>query len=194
MPRRLAQPSKEHQHGQKQCGLRQPATVRVEANLNGRHSTMLLCDDHYNELVRQQSAPFRRWKPCSVRAAACSGLLGSDFFRIGDATPVAADTDDVVDASFGEPAAGSGAPRRRGSGLASRIEQSKPCCRRPPTRCQRWPLEVDTEHLLALADSDVVKTITGQFRSRSMTSSGRSSLRPSAGTSPSRARSACRRA
>lgn len=34
------------------CG--QPATVRVEANLNGRHSTMLLCDDHYRQLVRQQ--------------------------------------------------------------------------------------------------------------------------------------------
>lgn len=33
------------------CG--QPATVRVEANLNGRHSTMLLCDDHYRQLVRQ---------------------------------------------------------------------------------------------------------------------------------------------
>ncbi len=30
------------------CG--QPATVRVEANLNGRHSTMLLCDDHYRQL------------------------------------------------------------------------------------------------------------------------------------------------
>ncbi|MGU0043936.1 hypothetical protein ACVXHA_21490 [Escherichia coli] len=27
------------------CG--QPATVPVEADLNGRHSTMLLCDDHY---------------------------------------------------------------------------------------------------------------------------------------------------
>ena len=34
------------------CG--QPATVRVEANLNGRNSTMLLCDDHYRQLVRQQ--------------------------------------------------------------------------------------------------------------------------------------------
>ncbi|VCY90800.1 hypothetical protein [Klebsiella pneumoniae] len=39
-------------------------------------------------------------------------FLGSDFFRIGDdATPVAADTDDVVDASFGEPAA-AGSVRR----------------------------------------------------------------------------------
>ncbi|HBT9030076.1 TPA: Clp protease ClpC, partial [Klebsiella pneumoniae] len=101
------------------CG--QPATVRVEANLNGRHSTMLLCDDHYRQLVRQQK---RTVSPLEALFGSRSGLfedfLGSDFFRIGDdATPVAADTDDVVDASFGEPAAaGSGAPRRRGSGLA----------------------------------------------------------------------------
>ena len=109
------------------CG--QPATVRVEANLNGRHSTMLLCDDHYRQLVRQQK---RTVSPLEALFGARSGLfedfLGSDFFRIGDeSTTVTADTDDVVDASFGEPAsAGSGAPRRRGSGLASRIsEQSE---------------------------------------------------------------------
>lgn len=34
------------------CG--QPATTRVEAKVNGRHSIMLLCDDHYRQLVRQQ--------------------------------------------------------------------------------------------------------------------------------------------
>ena len=82
------------------CG--QPATVRVEANLNGRHSTMLLCDDHYRQLVRQQK---RTVSPLEALFGSRSGLfedfLGSDFFRIGDdATPVAADTDDVVDASF----------------------------------------------------------------------------------------------
>src|SRR5690554_1527553 len=100
------------------CG--QPATVRVEANLNGRHSTMLLCDDHYRQLVRQQK---RTVSPLEALFGARSGLfedfLGSDFFRIGDesATVAAdadadADADDVVDASFGEPAsAGSGAPR-----------------------------------------------------------------------------------
>ncbi|HBR3071366.1 TPA: Clp protease ClpC, partial [Klebsiella pneumoniae] len=86
------------------CG--QPATVRVEANLNGRNSTMLLCDDHYRQLVRQQK---RTVSPLEALFGSRSGLfedfLGSDFFRIGeDATPVAADTDDVVDASFGEPA------------------------------------------------------------------------------------------
>ncbi|KGM60160.1 hypothetical protein EL76_3748 [Escherichia coli G3/10] len=91
----------------KQCQVcSQPATVRVEANLNGRHSTMLLCDDHYRQLVRQQK---RTVSPLEALFGSRSGLFedffGSDFFRIGDdATPVAADTDDVVDASFGEPA------------------------------------------------------------------------------------------
>ncbi|GHK91134.1 ATPase [Escherichia coli] len=150
------------------CG--QPATVRVEANLNGRHSTMLLCDDHYRQLVRQQK---RTVSPLEALFGSRSGLfedfLGSDFFRIGDdATPVAADTDDVVDASFGEPAAaGSGAPRRRGSGLASRIsEQSEALLQEAAKHAAEFGRsEVDTEHLLlALADSDVVKTIPGQFK------------------------------
>lgn len=47
------------------CG--QPATVRVEANLNGRHSTMLLCDDHYRRLVslsREPSSSLLRRSPC----------------------------------------------------------------------------------------------------------------------------------
>lgn len=144
--------------------------MRVEANLNGRHSTMLLCDDHYRQLVRQQK---RTVSPLEALFGSRSGLfedfLGSDFFRIGDdATPVAADTDDVVDASFGEPAAaGSGAPRRRGSGLASRIsEQSEALLQEAAKHAAEFGRsEVDTEHLLlALADSDVVKTILGQFK------------------------------
>ena len=139
------------------CG--QPATVRVEANLNGRHSTMLLCDDHYRQLVRQQK---RTVSPLEALFGSRSGLfedfLGSDFFRIGDdATPVAADTDDVVDASFGEPAAASsGAPRRRGSGLASRIsEQSEALLQEAAKHAAEFGRsEVDTEHLLlALADT-----------------------------------------
>ena len=109
------------------CG--QPATVRVETNLNGRHSTMPLCDDHYRQLVRQQK---RTVSPLEALFGSRSGLfedfLGSDFFRIGDDAPsMATDTDEVVDASFGEPApAATGTTRRRGSGLASRIsEQSE---------------------------------------------------------------------
>ncbi|MFO6371922.1 Clp protease N-terminal domain-containing protein, partial [Pseudomonas aeruginosa] len=150
------------------CG--QPATVRVEANLNGRHSTMLLCDDHYRQLVRQQK---RTVSPLEALFGSRSGLfedfLGSDFFRIGDDAPsMAADTDEVVDASFGEPApAGTGTARRRGSGLASRIsEQSEALLQEAAKHAAEFGRpEVDTEHLLlALSDSDVVKTILGQFK------------------------------
>ena len=150
------------------CG--QPATVRVEANLNGRHSTMLLCDDHYRQLVRQQK---RTVSPLEALFGSRSGLfedfLGSDFFRIGDDAPsMAADTDEVVDASFGEPApAGTGTARRRGSGLASRIsEQSEALLQEAARHAAEFGrAEVDTEHLLlALSDSDVVKTILGQFK------------------------------
>jgi ATP-dependent Clp protease ATP-binding subunit ClpC len=178
------------------CG--QPATVRVEANLNGRHSTMLLCDDHYRQLVRQQK---RTVSPLEALFGSRSGLfedfLGSDFFRIGDGAPsMAADTNEVVDASFGEPApAGTGTARRRGSGLASRIsEQSEALLQEAARHAAEFGrAEVDTEHLLLeLSDSDVVKTILGSSRSRSMTSSARSNPKPSAAISRSRARSACR--
>ena len=96
-------------------------------------------------------------------------FLGSDFFRIGDDAPsMAADTDEVVDASFGEPApAATGTARRRGSGLASRIsEQSEALLQEAAKHAAEFGRpEVDTEHLLlALTDSDVVKTILGQFK------------------------------
>jgi len=123
------------------CG--QPATVRVEANLNGRHSTMLLCDDHYRQLVRQQK---RTVSPLEALFGSRSGLF-EDF--------------------LGSAAAGSGAPRRRGSGLASRIsEQSEALLQEAAKHAAEFGRsEVDTEHLLlALADSDVVKTILGQFK------------------------------
>ena len=75
-----------------------------------------------------------------------------DFFRIGDDSPsMAADTDEVVDASFGEPApAGTGTARRRGSGLASRIsEQSEALLQEAARHAAEFGrAEVDTEHLL----------------------------------------------
>ena len=149
-------------------------------------------------------APAKRTvSPLEALFGSRSGLfedfLGSDFFRIGDdATPFAADTDDVVDAVFGEPAAaGSGAPRRRGSGLASRIsEQSEALLQEAAKHAAEFGRsEVDTEHLLlALADSDVVKTILGQFKIKVDDLKRQIESEAKRGTSRSRARSACRRA
>jgi hypothetical protein len=118
------------------CG--QPATVRVEANINGRQSTMLLCDDHYRQLVRQQK---RTVSPLEALFGSRSGLfedfLGSDFFRIGDdSTPVTADTgDEVVDASFGEPAVAGGAHRAVAVAgwPAGSANNRRPCYRKPPS-------------------------------------------------------------
>lgn len=85
------------------CG--QPATTRVEAKVNGRHSIMLLCDDHYRQLVRQQK---RTLSPLEALFGSRSGLfeefMGSDLLRIGeDSASVATDADEVAEASSGEP-------------------------------------------------------------------------------------------
>lgn len=178
------------------CG--QSATVRVEANLNGRHSTMLLCDDHYRQLARQQK---RTVSPLEALFGSRSGLfedfLGSDFFRIGDDAPsVAADADEVVDASFGESApATAGTARRRGSGLASRIsEQSEALLQEAARHAAEFGrAEVDTEHLLlALSDSDVVKTILGQFKIKVDDLKRQIESEAKRGDKPLRGRSACR--
>ncbi len=181
------------------CG--QPATVRVETNLNGRHSTMLLCDDHYRQLVRQQK---RTVSPLEALFSSRSGLfedfLGSDFFRIDDdTTPVAADTDDVVDASLSEPAAaGSGcaAPSRQWAGQPHQRTVGSLAAGGRQTRCRIWPLRGGYRNICCWhwPTATWSRPSWVSSRSRSMTSSGRSSLRPSAGTSPSRARSACRHA
>ena len=157
---------------------------------------MLLCDDHYRQLVRQQSAPFRRWKPCSARATLLSkDFLGSDFFRISeDATPVAADTDDVVDTSFGEtrhPVRVRRAVTRRWVGVARISEQSETLLQEampntlpnlaaprwiPNICCWRWPTAA------------VVEPSQVSSRSRSMTSKRQIRVtRRARGQSPSRA-------
>ena len=150
------------------CG--QPATTRVEAKVNGRHNIMLLCDDHYRQLVRQQK---RTLSPLEALFGSRSGLfeefMGSDLLRIGeDSASVATGADEVAEASSGEPGrAASGTPRRRSSGLASRIsEHSEALLQEAAKRATEFGRsEVDTEHLLlALADSDVVKTILSQFK------------------------------
>ncbi len=159
------------------CG--QPATVRVEANLNGRHSTMLLCDDHYRQLVRQQK---RTVSPLEALFGSRSGLfedfLGSDFFRIGDDAPsMAADTDEVVDASFGEPARPVRAPRAVaavGSPAVS-ANSPRPCCRRPPDTLQSSgaPKSIPNTCCWRYPTATWSRPSWGSSRSRSMTSSAR---------------------
>ncbi len=103
------------------------------------------------------------------RSGLFEDFLGSDFFRIGEeSAPAAAAADEVDDAPFGEPAStASGMPRRRGSGLASRISEHSEALLQEAAKhaADFGRSEVDTEHLLlALADSDVIKTILSQFK------------------------------
>ncbi len=180
------------------CG--QPATCGWEANLNGRNSTMLLCDDHYRQLVRQQK---RTASPLEALFCLRSGLF-EDF--LGSDSSASAKTRrqlPPIPMTWSMPRLASpppqvGALRRRGSGLASRIsEQSEALLQEAAKHAAEFGRsEVDTEHLpLALADSDVDKTILGQFKINVDDLKRQIEVwRPSAGTSPSRARSACRRA
>jgi ATP-dependent Clp protease ATP-binding subunit ClpC len=156
------------------CG--HSATVRVNARLNGRNTTMLLCDEHYRQLVRQQR---RAVSPLESLFGLRSGLfedfLGDDFFRLGaPAYPRESGADHgVVDAEVGvsrAPEQPADAPRRRPAGLAGRIsEQSEALLQDAARRAADFGRrEVDTEHLLlALADSDVVKIVLDQFKIQS---------------------------
>ncbi|VDB02536.1 hypothetical protein [Klebsiella pneumoniae] len=55
----------------KQCRLRPTRHRAGGSHLNGRHSTMLLCDDHYRQLVRQQKRTVSPLEALFARAA-CS--------------------------------------------------------------------------------------------------------------------------
>ena len=159
MPRRLNlnQPSQEHQHGKTMPGLRPTRRRAVEANLNGRHSTMLLCGNHYRQLVRQQSAPFRRWKPCSARAAFIS-RTSSAVTSSASATTRRQLPPIPMTWSMPRLATRHHQVRVRRAvaavGTASRIsEQSEALLREPPNTLPFGRSGVDTEHLLlALTD------------------------------------------
>ena len=131
------------------CG--QPATVRVEANLNGRHSTMLLCDDHYRQLVRQQK---RTVSPLEALFGSRSGLF-EDFLAATSSASVTTHrpwrpipTRSSMPRSANPPGRVGTAPSRQWAGQPYQRTVRGPIAGgRPNTR--RVPgAPVDTEHLL----------------------------------------------
>ena len=161
------------------CG--RPATVRVRASVNGRRQDLELCDEHYREMLRQQG---RTASPLEALFGRHGGLF-EEFFGdrpfgslpggLGRDLPAAAEDDEVVDATFGDAAAGEpprrgarrASTRRPGGGLASRIsEQGERLLQEAARHAAEWGRpEVDTEHLLlALTGSEVVRTVLGQFK------------------------------
>lgn len=157
------------------CGVR-PATVQAQVVSNGRRETMELCDVDYRRLARQQgrsSSPLE-----SLFGAGRGNSLFDDFFNDdfwGARFPSLGRErreDDTAPASSG--AGGTPIPVRRGAGrgrgtagIAERLSAHAEELLQGAARhaVDRGCREVDTEHvLLALIESDVVRTILDQFK------------------------------
>jgi ATP-dependent Clp protease ATP-binding subunit ClpC len=153
---------------------KRPASFRAQVSVNGERKVMELCDEDYRKLARRQN---RSTSP--LESLFGGNSLFDEFFGdsgIGDlmgrrrtASPESlSGGDDTVDAAFGDEA-----PRRharRGAGgmtIADRLsKQANNLLQEAAQKAgELGRSEVDTEHLLyALADSDVVKTLLGQFK------------------------------
>ncbi|WP_046863480.1 ATP-dependent Clp protease ATP-binding subunit [Microvirga massiliensis] len=160
------------------CGFR-PATVRAQVARNGQRETLELCDVDYRRLLRQQG---RSSSPLESLFGGRSGSLFDDFFNDdffgggrGGASPFAG-RHETHERETGEAEAGSASiPVRRGTGrgrgpttgvgerLSAHAEEILQAAAREAAEAGRR--EVDTEHLLlALTQSDVVRTILDQFK------------------------------
>src|SRR4051794_20319234 len=156
------------------CGVR-PATVRAQVVSNGQRQTMELCDVDYRRLARQQS------RSSSPLESLFGGGRGNspfdDFFNDdfwGARFPSRPQNEDQAQQSD-QPGGGTSIPVRRragrGRGPATRVaerlsahaEEILQAAAREAAEMGRR--EVDTEHLLlALTESDVVRTILDQFK------------------------------
>ena len=141
------------------CG--KPATVSAQVVSNGQRRSMELCDGTTaRSRGRAVAARPRRWSRCSGARGACS--------RTSSAT-ACPPTRGFPSLDGGE---GGRVPVRRGGrrgarGLAERVSEHAEELLQEAARqaVEFGRREVDTEHLLlALTDSDVVRTILDQFK------------------------------
>ena len=142
------------------CGIR-PATVRVRVSSNGETEILNVCDVDYRRLATSQRSSSPMESLFGNRGSLFEEFFGSDPFaggrRIG---------------GEGVRAAGSDAPPRRSASnrtgeVEDRLSQhAKDLLQTAARHAQEFNRrEVDTEHLLlALLDSDVVRTILSQFK------------------------------
>ncbi|UVF22549.1 AAA family ATPase (plasmid) [Microvirga terrae] len=154
------------------CGVR-PATVRAQVVSNGQRQTMELCDVDYRRLARQQRPSSPLESLFGGRGNLFDDFFGGDVFGEsprGSAGRPADEPSDTGDGGTPIPArSGRGRARRRGAaaGVAERLSEHaeeilQAAARRAGDFGRR---EVDTEHLLlALTESDVVRTILDQFK------------------------------
>ncbi len=167
------------------CGVR-PATVRAQVVSDGQRQNMELCDVDYRRLARQQG---RSSSPLESLFGGRGGSLfddffGGDFFGSGpglsgdERAGAGRDPSDDRDRTGGEGdgggraipvRSGRGSARGRGAqaGVADRLSKHAEEILQGAAReaAEAGRREVDTEHLLlALTESDVVRTILDQFK------------------------------
>ena len=156
------------------CGVR-PAKIRAEViSSNGEREVLNLCEIDYRKLARQQRSSSPMESLFGGRRSLFDDFFGDDFFGgslLGDRDEQEGRSIPIESPAGGRSASG----RRRAEPGRSRrsadvderlsehaMELLQNAARRAVDRGRR---EVDTEHLLlALTDSDVVRTILEQFK------------------------------
>lgn len=148
------------------CGIR-PATVQAEVVTNGRREDLELCDVDFRRLAHQQGS---RHSPLESLFGSRGGSLFEDFFGNDLFGP----RDGGGDRSGGSADGGGSVPIRRRATRARQVaggaerlsaHAEEILQKAAHEAAEHGRREVDTEHLLlALCDSDVVRTILDQFK------------------------------
>jgi ATP-dependent Clp protease ATP-binding subunit ClpC len=155
------------------CGIR-PATVRAEVVSNGQRRTMELCDVDYRRLARQQGGSRSPLESLFSRHGSLfddffgSDVLGDGLFSGGDSETSRDGVSEEQGATSMPVRSGRGRTRARagGTGVADRLSEHAEQILQSAARqaADLGRREVDTEHLLlALTESEVVRTILDQF-------------------------------
>ncbi|CAN7584662.1 AAA family ATPase [Phenylobacterium sp. LjRoot219] len=141
------------------CGVR-PATVRATVASDGERRTLNLCEIDYRRLAARQRAS----SPLESLFSGGRSSLFDDFF--GDSWGGRFGGDPFEPAAAEEGGARSGAPRPRRSSTENLSEHAKEILQKAAQEAvEMGRREVDTQHLLlALTESDVVRTILDQFK------------------------------
>ena len=155
------------------CHVR-PATVRAEVVSNGQRETLNLCDVDYRRLARQQRSSSPLESLFGGRGSLFDDFFDDDGFFGRSAGRGRAPEEDEAGAaegaarggSSGGPARARGGAARSGGGAENLSEHAMEILQQAARRtAESGRREVDTEHLLlALTESDVVRTILDQFK------------------------------
>src|SRR5947209_17604787 len=144
------------------CGIR-PATVRARVTTSDGESEVLdLCEVDYRRLSRQQRSSSPMESLFGGRSPLFDDFFGNDFFGNGGERG----DDEREDRGGRSIPVRSGGGRRRGEADERLSEHATELLQQAARRAADFGRrEVDTEHLLlALTESDVVRTILEQFK------------------------------